>query len=135
MEEFIGKLNEYLVLAEEAIGQVAPEVWDLTLLIIRVQGIMWAMWAVLWAAVAIAIWSKYAKRVWRWRCEKEEELEYGSESGIPTTAWVILFPGLSGIVPTIIVCDSWFLDLDTWLSIIEPKAALVYRLGQSTGIF
>lgn len=127
MDEFVARLTEYMEMAEGAIVGVAPEVWDTTLTIIHFQGILWAIGATLMLCVVAAYWLFVFKRL---RAIAQESYDKAFSKGV-----LYIFSSIGSAFLAIIACSIWFLNVDTWLSLIEPKAALVYRVGQSVGIF
>ena len=129
MDEILVKLNEYAVLAEQAIADIAPEVWGLTLGIIRAQGAIWTICGVVLLLAIAAYWKLVYPRLWKLAVSDKSY-----DGGFNRTLCIVLSSIGSGLV-FLAACDIWLFEINAWLSLIEPKAALVYRIGEQMNVF
>jgi len=132
MEEFMTKLDEYLVAAEQAVGEAAPVVWEATLFIIRMQGIVWLLYGFLWAGLTFLYWLIAYKKVWKWADNNKSKFTLQDDHIAIKIAAVVMGIITTGVCLTI--CLSYW-SVNMLLSIFSPEAALVYRVGQTAGIF
>jgi hypothetical protein len=132
MDEFLAKLNTYLAAAEQVVREGAPQVWDATLFIIQLQGAMWAGVGLLAVAALVVYWVKYFPRIWAWAAAGATEAGAYNDGGYWCAA---IIPSVVGTIVFGITTVAMLLDINTWLSLLHPQAALVYRVGVTAGVF
>src|SRR5689334_20972688 len=128
MDELLAKLSEYLDAAAKVIGTVAPQVWEVTLLVIRLQGIFSLALGFLLLSVIAVYYLKYFPKMWKLTADPNNG-HYHDEG--PKVALCVI----SGAVTIVLVILTGVcLQFSAWLSAFWPQAALIYRVGEKAGV-
>jgi hypothetical protein len=121
----MAKLGEYLDAAQAVVLKYAPDVWDATLTIIRIQSIFSI---VLWVACCtLSVWGfRYAKDIH----QQNLSINWADRPEWPFA--LLLFSCLVGISCVIAAALGGFSCV---LGAFAPDLAVLYSLGSKAGLF
>lgn len=128
MDKLLDTLTGYLQAAAKATMAVAPKVWDATLLLVRVDGLVTLALFVLVLSAIIFAWSFFQRMVNNSTLENSSA--YGPDKQ-DLTAIVRIFGSILSAVWLIAFCVS---ALSMFLAIFSPQLYIMYQLAHKAGI-
>lgn len=128
MDKLLDTLTGYLQAAAKATMAVAPKVWDATLLLVRVDGLVTLALFVIVLSAIIFAWSFFQRMV------NKSTLPDSRNSGPDKedlTAIVRIFGSLLSVAWLIAFCLNALL---MFLAIFSPQLYIMYQLAHKAGI-
>lgn len=128
MDKLLDTLTGYLQAAAKATMAVAPKVWDATLLLVRVDGIVSLALFVLMISAIIFAWNFFQKMVNNSTLPKSAN--FGPDQQDLTAIVRVVGSLLSVVWLIAFVCSA----LQMFLAIFSPQLYIMYQLAHKAGI-
>ena len=126
MDKLLGTLSDYLKAAGAIITQYAPKVWGATLHLVFWTSLINLLFLALCTVTVLVIW------VWPWRKWFKWNLSHDWDSEGSCIGFAISTFALT--IGTLMIVDGWGNSLSSWLGVIDPQLAVLYKLAVNAGV-